>query len=257
MEVWPHNYLGCSICFRTSSINGCMISSVKDSLLSIAGTCVEQKNGTRALYTVQGRDTLLLPGVIHPSTYRPETYENGRKSCVSRRRLLHCKTKRSVHFYFIVIWAHSHSAHRQGFEQYFLAMGEHSFVEPEHWGHQKPDALMRNAIAAFQICDLFGDLFRCVWLLLYFLSSEWVSCVKTSKIWVHFSTGRCCRIRPPISRLGHVAYNHNIRMRMRQRWPVEKCTSDLGGLPRRLLMTPTLLVLWSCACLSQNVSVPK
>ena len=48
---------------------------------------MEQKNGT--LYTVQGRDMLLLPGVIRPNTYRPETYENGQKSSVSGRWLLH------------------------------------------------------------------------------------------------------------------------------------------------------------------------
>ena len=125
-------YVGCGIRFRTPSINGRPISAEKDSFLSIVGTCVEQKNVT--LYTVQGRDTLLLPGVIRPNTYRPETYENGQKSSVSGRWLLHRKTKRSVRFNFIAIWVHSHSAHSRGFEQSFLATGEHGFVEPETLG---------------------------------------------------------------------------------------------------------------------------
>ena len=46
--------------YRTPSINGHPISAEKDSFLSIVGTWVEQKDGT--LYTVQGTDTLLLPG---------------------------------------------------------------------------------------------------------------------------------------------------------------------------------------------------
>ena len=82
--------VGYSIRFRTPSINGRRISAEKDSFLSIVGTCVKQKDGT--LYTVQGTDKLLLPGVIRPNCFRPETYENGRKSSVSRRRLVHRKT---------------------------------------------------------------------------------------------------------------------------------------------------------------------
>ena len=124
--------LGCGIRFRTPSINGRPISAEKDSFLSIVGTCVEQKNGT--LYTVQGRDTLLLPGVIRPNTYHLEKYENGQKSSVSGQWLLHCKMKRSIHFNFVAIWVHSHSAHSRGFEQCFLATGEHGFVEPEMLG---------------------------------------------------------------------------------------------------------------------------
>ena len=95
---------------------------------------MEQKNGT--LYTVQGRDTLLLPGVIRSnSTYRPKTYENGRKSCVSRRWLLYTSRDEKIcplllHSW-LAIWVHSHSARSRGFEQSFLAKGEHGFVEPE------------------------------------------------------------------------------------------------------------------------------
>ena len=33
-------------------------------------------------------------------------------------------------FYFIAIWVHLHSSHIRGFEQSFLATGEHGFVEP-------------------------------------------------------------------------------------------------------------------------------
>ena len=84
------NVVGYGIRFRTPFINGRPISAEKDSFLSIAGTGVEQKDGT--LYTVQGTDTLLLPGVIRPNCYRPETYQNGRKSSVSRRCLVHGKT---------------------------------------------------------------------------------------------------------------------------------------------------------------------
>ena len=82
--------IGYGIRFRTPSINRRPISAEKDSFLSIVGTCVEQKDGT--LYTVQGTDTLLLPEAIRPNCYRPETYENGRKSSVSRRCLVHRKT---------------------------------------------------------------------------------------------------------------------------------------------------------------------
>ena len=89
-EIVAHSSLGYSIRFRTPSINGRLISAEKGSFLSIVGTCVEQTDGTP--YTVQGTDTLLLLGVIRPNCYRPETYENGRKSSVSRRRLVHRKT---------------------------------------------------------------------------------------------------------------------------------------------------------------------
>ena len=108
---------------------------MKDSFLSIVGTCVcvcVEQNGT--LYTVQGRDELLLPGVIRPNTYRPETYGKGQKSSVSGWWLLPRKTKGSVCFTFIAIWVHSQSAHSRGFEQSFLATGEHGFVEPETLG---------------------------------------------------------------------------------------------------------------------------
>ena len=63
-------YVGYGIRFWMPSINGRPISAKKDSFLSIVGTRVEQKDGT--LYTVQGTDTLLLRGVIHPNCYRPE-----------------------------------------------------------------------------------------------------------------------------------------------------------------------------------------
>ena len=59
-----------------ASVSGRPISA-EDSLLLIASACVEQKYGT--LYTVQSSDTHLLPGVIRSNTYRPKTYENGRK----------------------------------------------------------------------------------------------------------------------------------------------------------------------------------
>ena len=69
------------------------------------------------------------------SKYVPSgNIENGRKSCVSGRWLLHRKTKRSVRFYFIASWIHSHSAHSRDFEQSFLVTGEHGFVEPEALG---------------------------------------------------------------------------------------------------------------------------
>ena len=86
---------------------------------------------------------------------------------------------------------------------------------------------MRNAIAAFQIFSTLSGCFYAFW-----AQREWAPW-RPPKSEVHFSTGRCCRIRPPISRLGHVAYNRNICRRMWQQWPVEKCTwrSSCSSLP--------------------------
>ena len=127
-------YVGCGIRFSTPSINGHQISARKDSFLLIVGVYVHVWSRSME-HCAQCKAVIrCFSQELFVEICTVWKHENGRKSSVSRRWLLHCKMKRSVCYYFVAIWVHSHSAHSQGFEQSFLAMGEHGFVEPEVLG---------------------------------------------------------------------------------------------------------------------------
>ena len=120
--------IGYGIRFRTPSKTGRSISAVNSSILLIVGPCMEQKN--RTLDTALGMERALRLNEIRLKVYRPESYENGRKSCVSGRRLVHRETQRPVRLYFIASWVHSSSAHSQSFKHNFFATNEHGVVKP-------------------------------------------------------------------------------------------------------------------------------
>ena len=87
-----------------------------------------QKN--RTLDTALGMQRTLRLNENRLKVYRPESYENGRRSFVSGRRLVHRETQRPVRLYFIASWVHSSSAHSQSFRHNVFATNEHGFVKP-------------------------------------------------------------------------------------------------------------------------------
>ena len=90
---------------------------------------MEQKN--RTLDTALGMQRTLRLNGIRLKVYCPESlYENGRRSFVSGRRLVHRETQRPVRLYFIASWVHSSSAHSHSFRHNVFATNEHGFIKP-------------------------------------------------------------------------------------------------------------------------------